>query len=110
VEAVSGASDLDDAIVLILGTPATCADSELEGNLARTSASTQRAIWVWPERSTQPDAPAAARKYCYSRVSWNAEKLRAVMADDDVIYIENANGDPLPAIETERNLCVDDEA
>jgi len=105
----AGTSDLDDAVVLILGTPGTCADNELEANLVHASASTRRAIWVWPKGSTESDAPPAAKKYCYSRVSWSAEKLSAVLADDDVTCFENASGIPVPPVETERNLCVDDD-
>ena len=107
INAVS--SDLVDAVVLLLGTPSTCADKELEANLAQAPASTQRAIWVWPKNSPETNPPPAARKYCYSIVSWSAEKLSAVMADDEVTCFEKANGAPLVKVETERNLCVDDE-
>ena len=40
---------------------------------------------------------------------WSAGKLRAVMADDDVTYFEKPDGIPMPKVETERNLCVEEE-
>jgi hypothetical protein len=102
--------DQDDAVILLLGTPGTCADNELEANLAQIPASMQRAIWVWPKNSTESNPPPAARKYCYSIVPWSASKLRAVMADDDVTCFEKPDGIPIPKVETERNLCVDEDA
>jgi hypothetical protein len=99
----------EDAVILLLGTPGTCADNELEANLAQIPASMQRAIWVWPKNSTESNAPPAARKYCYSIVSWNANKLRAVVADDDVTCFEKPDGIPMPKVDTERNLCVDED-
>jgi hypothetical protein len=110
VEAIPAAgADQDDAVVLLLGTPGTCADSELEANLAQIPARMQRAIWVWPNTSTESNPPPAARKYCYSIVPWSASKLRAVLADDDVTCFEKPDGVPMPKVETERNLCVDED-
>jgi hypothetical protein len=109
-EAITPVSpDQDDAVILLLGTPGTCADNELEANLAQIPASMQRAIWVWPKNSAASNPPPAARKYCYSIVPWSAGKLRAVMADDDVTYFEKPDGIPMPKVETERNLCVEEE-
>jgi hypothetical protein len=102
-------SDLDDAVVLVLGTPATCADNDLEAILAQAPATGQRAIWVWPKGSTQSAPPPAAKKYCYSILSWDAKKLGAVMADDDVTCFEDASAEPMPKVETERNCCVDED-
>jgi hypothetical protein len=110
VEAITAVSpDQDDAVILLLGNPATCADNELEANLAQVPASMQRAIWVWPKNSTEANIPSAARKYCYSIVPWSASKLRAAMADDDVTCFEKPDGIPMPKVETERNLCVDED-
>jgi hypothetical protein len=109
-DAITAASpDQDDAVILLLGSPGTCADNELEANLAQIPAGMQRAIWVWPKNSTESNPPPAARKYCYSIVPWSASKLRAVMADDDVTCFEKPDGIPIPKVETERNLCVDED-
>jgi hypothetical protein len=101
--------DVEDALVVLLGTPATCADSELESSLAQAVGSPWRAVWIWPEGVTNAELPPAAKKYCYSIVSWGAQKLGAVIADDDVTCFEYPNGEPLAKVETERNLCVDGE-
>jgi hypothetical protein len=69
-----------------------------------------RAIWVWPQNATDANPPPPAKKYCYSIVSWDAKKFRAVAADDDVTCFENPDGTSRPKVDTERNLCVDEEA
>jgi hypothetical protein len=99
--------DCDDEIVLVVMTPATCADAGLEEELAKTQNGGRRAICVWPvEGNVPPEHPPAAKKYGYSIIPWDANKLRAVAADDDVFYFETPAGEPLPTLETERNLCV----
>lgn len=105
----SPAQDVADPVVILLGTPATCADPELEENLKCAHKTGQRVIWVWPDGSTPTELPPAAANYCYSYVSWEAEKLAAVVADDDVTCFETATGEKVPPVPTERNLCVDDE-
>jgi hypothetical protein len=111
VEAITAADPSeDDAVILVLGNPGTCTDNELDANLAQVLKSTQRAIWVWPKNSAESNPPSAARKYCYSIVPWSAEKLRAAIADDDVTCFEKSSGVPLAKVETERNLCVDEDA
>jgi hypothetical protein len=100
-------ADCDDEIVLVVMTPATCADVSLEEELAKTPNGGRRAICVWPTQGDIPDEhPSAAKKYAYSIIPWDAEKLRAVAADDDVFCFETPAGEPLPTVETERNLCV----
>ena len=99
----------DDEVVILLGTSTTCLDGDLEADLVRSQASAQRVIWVWPKESTEVELPAAAKKYCYSVVPWNAKKLGETIADDDVICFEKADGTPLAKVETERNICVDDD-
>lgn len=99
--------DDDDAIVVLLGTSATCLDGELEADLVRTQASAQRAIWVWPEESSELQLPPAAKKYCYSIVPWNTKKISKAVADDDVTCFEMPNGTPIAKVDTERNICVD---
>jgi hypothetical protein len=101
------APDCDDEIVLVVMTPGTCADESLEEELAKTQNGGRRAICIWPVDGDVPtEHPPAARKYGYSIIPWDADKLRTVGADDDVFYFETSTGDPLPAVETERNLCV----
>ena len=102
--------DLDDGVVLVLGTPARCANSTLETQLAGVAAGLQRAIWLWPASPTATTVPAGVKKYCYSIVPWDVAKLRAVMADDDVTHFEQPDGVPMPKVDTERNLCVDEDA
>lgn len=98
-----------DPVVLILGTPASCADPDLEANLMRAHKTAQRVIWVWPQSAEPTELPPAAAKYSYSYVPWDAKKLAAVTADDDVTCFETATGENFPTVATERNLCVDDE-
>jgi hypothetical protein len=109
VDAVEGPSAGSDPVLLILGTPAICADADLEANLMRAHKTAQRVIWVWPDGAAPTEVPPAAAKYSYSYVPWDAKKLAAVTADDDVTCFENAAGEEVPAVATERNLCVDDE-
>lgn len=97
----------DDEIVLVVMTPATCADTALEEELANTPNGGRRAICIWPGDGNIPaEHPPAAKKYGYSIIPWDADKLRAVAADDDVFYFETAGGEALPPVDTERNLCV----
>lgn len=99
--------DCDDEIVLVVMTPATCADASLEEELAKTQNGGRRAICIWPVGGdVPPEHPPAAKKYGYSIIPWDANKLRAVAADDDVFYFETPAGESLPTVETERNLCV----
>ena len=103
--------DCDDEILLVLMSPATCADEGLEAELAKTPNGGRRAICVWPAEGEVPaEPPNGAKKYGYSIIPWNADKLRAVVADDDVLCFETSAGNPLPKVETERNLCVDEKA
>jgi hypothetical protein len=102
--------DVEDDVIVLLGTDATCADADLETNLARAANGARRAIWIWPTDAIAAELPAPAAKYSYSAVPWSAEKLRAVAADDDVTCFETPAGRPLPKVPTERNLCVEREA
>lgn len=103
------APDADNDIILVLGTPGVCADPELEADFVKAANGPRRAIWIWPEGSDATTVPPAAEMYCYSYVPWDAEKLRAVAADDDVTCFETAAGAPIPKVPTERNLCVEAE-
>ena len=99
----------DDELVLVLASPEACADAELESDLATVQRGGRRAICVWPaDAPPAAEPPSAAQKYAYSVIPWNADKLRAVAADDDVLCFEKPDGQPLPVPETERNLCVDE--
>jgi hypothetical protein len=98
-----------DPVVLVVGTPATCSDPDLETNLARAHKAAQRVIWIWPQGSAPTELPPAVAKYAYSYVPWDAKKLAAVAADDDVTCFETATGEKVPPVPTERNLCVEEE-
>ena len=102
--------DVEDDVILVLGTEATCADADMETNLAKAANGARRAIWIWPKDAEGVELPAAAAKYSYSAIPWSAEKLRAVAADDDVTCFETPAGEPLPPVPTERNVCVEDKA
>ena len=102
--------ELEDDVILLLGTDATLADADLETNLAKAANGARRAIWIWPTDAIVAELPAPAAKYIYSAIPWSAEKLRAVAADDDVTCFETPAGKPLPPVTTERNLCVEEKA
>jgi hypothetical protein len=97
-----------DEIVLILATPATCSQPDLEKEMARAMNGARRVIWVWPENGRAADVPGPTKKYSYSIIPWSAEKLAAVAADDDITCFELPSGQPLPKEKTERNLCVEE--
>jgi hypothetical protein len=99
--------DAEDEVILMLATPDTCADVELENDLASVPKGGRRAIWIWPQNGAPAELPAAAAKYSYSIISWNAEKLRAVASDGDVTCFESPMGELLPKIPVKRNLCVE---
>jgi hypothetical protein len=102
--------EVDDEIVLVVMTPATCADASLDEELAKAQNGGRRAICIWPvEGDIPPEHPPAAKKYGYSIIPWDVDKFRAVAADDDVFYFETPAGEPLPTVESERNLCVVEE-
>jgi hypothetical protein len=101
----------DDEIILVLASPATCADPELESELAAAQRGGRRTICVWPEEgAAAPEPPDAAKKYAYSIIRWDADKLRVVAVDDDELCFGSQDGQPLPVPKTERNLCVDEKA
>jgi hypothetical protein len=101
----------DDELILVLASSATCADPELESELVAAQRGGRRPICVWPEEgATASEPPDAAKKYAYSIIRWDADKLRVVAADDDELCFETPDGQPLPTPETERNLCVDEKA
>jgi hypothetical protein len=103
--------DCDDEIVLVLMSPAMCSDPSLQDELAKTPNGGRRPICIWPEEGEMPvEPPSASKKYAYSIIRWDADKLRSVVADDDVLCFETAAGEPLPKVETERNLCVGEKA
>ncbi|HCX16611.1 MAG: hypothetical protein CL533_18365 [Afipia sp.] len=103
--------DCDDEVILIPISAAACAAPDLEDDVKQVSNGARRAICVWPEDAeAEVEVPASARKYAYSIVPWNAEKLQAAAADDDVLIFEMPSGDVMPKVYTERNLCVDEEA
>ena len=102
----------NDEIFIVLASPETCASPELEANLtAAQKGGGRRTICIWPDdASPDTEPPGAAQKYAYSIIPWDADKLRAVAADDDVLCFETSDGQPLPTPKTERNLCVDEKA
>ena len=98
-----------DEVVILLGTGATCADDDLDADLAKVANGSRRAIWVWPEGLQGAVLPRPAEKYTYSVIPWDSGKLHAVSADDDVTCRETPAGVPIPKVLTERN-CVKEKA
>jgi hypothetical protein len=99
--------DCEDEIIFVLATPRTCADPDLEQELAKIPNGGRRTICIWPKGSQPFELPPATTKYSYSIVPWSVEKLRVVVADDDITCFESPTGQPLPKARTERNLCVE---
>lgn len=98
----------DDEVVLILATPSICSESNIEKEMAKAANGSRRAIWIWPKEATASVVPEACKKFSYSVVSWDAKKLAAVIADDDVTCFELPTGQPMPKVKMEHNLCVED--
>jgi hypothetical protein len=71
----------------------------------------RRAICVWPQ-GADPSAepPVAAHKYGYSIIAWDVPKLCSVAGDEDVPRFERPDGERLPDVHMQRNLCVEEEA
>lgn len=115
IEVVDGVGEPDPAydeeLVLVVMTPAVCADPDVETELKKTPNGGRRVICVWPEgaEAGQPP-PAAAANYAYSIIPWKSEKFSAVAADDDVMCFETATGTALPKVKMEHNCCVDEQA
>lgn len=94
-----------DEVILILLTPAVCADAVVEAELSKAPLGGRRAICVWPSNAQNADVPVAAQKFSYSIVPWSADRLRVALADDDVTCFETPTGEPLPAPETDHLEC-----
>jgi hypothetical protein len=90
--------DCDDEVIFVLATPDTCADPDLEQELAKAPNGGRRVICIWPKDSQSSELPPAAAKYSYSIIPWSAEKLRVVVADDDITCFESPTGEPLPKV------------
>jgi hypothetical protein len=82
---------------------------ELEKDLAASHRGGRRTICIWPANArVDSEPPDSVLKHAYSVVPWNADKVRAAAANDDVLCFERPDGQPLPKAETERNLCVEE--
>lgn len=98
----------DDEIIFALMSPPVCGDPDLEKNLASAQNGGRRVICIWPKDQATVDLPLATKKYAYSVISWDANKLSTVIADDDIMCFESSVGEPLAKVEVERNMCVDE--
>jgi hypothetical protein len=54
--------DSEDEVILLLGTPKTCTDADLENDLAQALKSGSRVIWIWPKDAEAGTVPVAAAK------------------------------------------------
>ena len=103
-------ADCDDEVILIPLSKEACVAPDLEEHVKQVSDGARRAICVWPKNTQgEVEVPIPARKYAYSIVPWDAEKLQAAAADDDALIFELPSGVAMPKVYTERNLCVDEE-
>lgn len=103
-------ADCDDELALIVLTDEVCGGADLEQQLAKQHNGGRRAICVWP--ATAPltaEPPLAVRKYAYSIIPSDANKLGEVCGDDDVTRFEAPSGEPLPKPEMDR-LCNEEKA
>jgi hypothetical protein len=97
--------DCQEDVFLFLLTPETIASAAAQEAISEVPDGGRRAICVWPEGAIDELPPPAAAKFSYSTVSWNAERLRTAIADDDTTCFEKPSGEPIPPPETERNEC-----
>jgi hypothetical protein len=106
VGAVDAAADgCEQDVFIFLLAPEAVGSCAMDGEIAKVPDGGRRAICVWPQDSTEASPPASAAKFSYSIVSWNPERLRVALADDDVTCFEDPTGEPLPAEDTERLEC-----
>ena len=98
----------EDEVILVLATSDNCKDPGFETALSRVPNGGRRAVCVWQEGAQEFELPTAAKNFAYSIVPWNPERLRVVLADDDIVCFESPTGAPLPKVPTERNLCVEE--
>jgi hypothetical protein len=106
VNAVGPATDgCEQDVFIFLLSPQAMGNDAMGGEIAKVPDGGRRAICVWPQDSTNASPPESAAKFSYSIVSWNPERLRVALADDDVSCFENPMGEPLPAEDTERLEC-----
>jgi hypothetical protein len=101
----------DDEVVLLVMTPGLSCDPDLENQLKQAANGGRRAICIWPADATDIyQLPASVTHYAYSIIPWNAEKLSAVAADDDVMCRESPDGVAMPKVEMQHNCCVEEKA
>lgn len=97
--------DCQEDVFVFLLTSETIASAAAQEAIPKVPDGGRRAICVWPEGAADELPPPAAAKFSYSTVSWNAERLRIAIADDDTTCFEKPSGEPIPPPETERNEC-----
>lgn len=98
--------DCDDEVILTILTPSINTDDKFEKNLEKAPIGGRRAICIWGKTGEQFPLPPAVQKFSYSIIPWNLDKLRAAIVLDDVTCFENPSGQPLPPVDTDRNVCV----
>jgi hypothetical protein len=94
----------EDVFIFLL-TPGTIASAAAQMAISKVPDGGRRAICAWPEGAADELPPSAVTKFSYSTVSWNAERLRTAIADDDTTCFETPSGEPILPPETERNEC-----
>jgi hypothetical protein len=94
-----------DQIALFILDESVCGQPEFQEQVNIAPGAGYRAICIWPEGAAEFDVPEPVRKYAYSIVSWNAERLRVALADDDVNVFEAPTGRPWTADEMKRHEC-----
>jgi len=97
--------DCQEDVFVFLLTPETIASAAAQEAISKVPNGGRRAICIWPDGAVDELPPPAATKFSYSTVSWNAERLRAAIADDDTTCFEKPSGETIVPPETERNEC-----
>jgi len=98
----------EDVVLIVMLTPEVISDRNLEQQLAKATNGGRRVVCIWPPEASNEPAPASVEKYSYSLVSWNPDRLRSVLSDDDVICFETPAGNARPTPTTDRHICAEE--
>ena len=104
-EVLPPTDDCQEDVFVFLLSPETIASAAAQDAISQVPNGGRRAICVWPDGAADELPPPAAAKFSYSTVSWNADRLRAAIADDDNTCFEKPSGETIVPPETERNEC-----
>ncbi|MCR6644922.1 MAG: hypothetical protein NVV62_10630 [Terricaulis sp.] len=103
----AGPPDLhcDDEVFVVLLTEPVLAAIETQQEVAAVPNGGRRAICVWPEGAAPTPLPEAITNFSYSIVWWNADRLSSALANDDVICLDQPDGQPMPKPDPDHLEC-----